>query len=110
MSVAHAEIPVASLPGGYIVGEVGAQNITDIINQNGAPAGYAGPTDRFNPNYDPRYDPTFDGAPPADIKTVPAPVPVNPPAGGVLPRAPVVDNQQQTGPLGGLLRRLFGGN
>lgn len=108
MSVAHEEIPVASLPGGYL-GEVGAQNIADIINQNGAPAGYAGPTDRFNPNYDPRYDPTFEGAPPAPVTAAPAPVP-NTPAGGVLPKAPVVGNQQQTGPLGGFLRRLFGGN
>ncbi|MHA1559751.1 MAG: transglycosylase domain-containing protein [Alphaproteobacteria bacterium] len=112
MSVAHEEIPVASLPGGYR-GGVGAQNITDVINQNGyqngAPAGYVGPNDQYNPNYDPRYDPTFEGAP-APVSTVPAPVPKDPRAGGLLPQAPLVGDQQQTGPLGGLLRRLFGGN
>ena len=106
MSAAHEEIPVASLPGGYRDG-VDAQNITDVINQNGyqsgTPAGYAGPADQYNPVYDPRYDPTFEGAPPA-------PVQKDPPAGGLLPQAPVAGDQQQTGPLGGLLRRLFGGN
>ena len=109
MSAAHEEIPVASLPGGYL-GQIGAQNISDLINQNAAPAGYAGPTDRYKPNYDPRYDPTYQAMRPAPVSAVPALVPNNPPAGGVLPKTPIIADQQQTGPLGGLLRRLFGGN
>ncbi len=111
MTAAHQGVPVSPLPGNY-VGPTGMQNITDIINQNGVyneyqdrydptptntvpPAGYEGPTDRYNPAYDPRYDPTYQPAPPA-------------PVSGPTVNAPVTGNNG--GGLGGFFRRLFGGN
>ncbi len=124
MTVAHQEIPVASLPGEY-AGVITGQGITDLINQNqanaAAPPGYVGPTDRYNPTYDPRYDPTQPASGPAVGNNTTPPV-SGPPVGNVLPPAPVgnnplpqpqappaAGNQEQTGPFGGFFRRLFGG-
>jgi penicillin-binding protein 1A len=100
MTVAHAGIPPASLPGAYVP-VAGAQNITEIINQRGIYNEYQDrydpaplPADRNNPAYDPRYDPAYQNAPP------PPPAPVGTPQ-QVLPQEP---NRG----IGGFLRRLFG--
>lgn len=106
MTVAHAGIPVASLPGDYYFSDPvaggAAQNIDDIINQRGAvyneygnrydpippPPGYQGPMDRYNPAYDPRLDPNYQPQPPTPVGQQQQP-------------------EQTERP--GLLRRLFGG-
>ena len=97
MNVAHAAVPVASLPGGYAGPLAGGGNITDI-NRRGVYNEYqdrydAQPVpadDRYNPNYDPRYDPTYQPPPPAPVQ-----------GQQVLP-------QTQPRGLGGFLRRPFG--
>ena len=106
MNVAHAAVPVASLPGTYGGGgvqQVGGR-ISDIINNRGLYNEYqdrydpmpppvpADVQDRYDPTYDPRYDPAYQ-LPPA---------PVQQPQPQVLP-AP----EQQRG-LGNFIRRLFG--
>ena len=99
MTAAHEGIPVASLPGAYYASDpldgAAAQNISDIITRRGAPQGgvvapangYQGPTDRYDPRYDPRLDPTYQ--------------PNN---------AGAIDDAEPRVGLGGMLRRLFGGD
>ena len=105
MNVAHAAVPVASLPGTYgggLVQQAGGR-ISDIINNRGLYNEYqdrydpmpapvpADVQDRYDPTYDPRYDPNYQ-LPPAPVQQQPQ----------VLP-AP----EQQRG-LGNFIRRIFG--
>lgn len=88
-----------ALPGAYYASDpldgAAAQNISDIITRRGAPQGgvvapangYQGPTDRYDPRYDPRLDPTYQ--------------PNN---------AGAIDDAEPRVGLGGMLRRLFGGD
>ncbi len=120
MTVAHAGVPVASLPGEYYFSDAalagGPQNIDDIINQRGVyneyegrydplppPPNFQGDAERYNPQYDPRLDPNAQPLPPAPVGQQPASGP-----------APALQQQpQQGGGLfggGGIFRRLFGGN
>jgi len=102
MNLAHAAVPVASLPGAYIAPAADRGGIAGIINQRGVYNEYQDrydplppqPQPQYDPAYDPRYDPTY--MPPA-----PPPAPVQ-----AAPQL-IAPQEQQRG-LGGFLRRLFG--